>query len=177
MTLKLARNADLSLLHPVFRAAVADVQTRLNAEGIPFRVFEAYRYPERQADLFAQGRTKPGPVVTKARPWTSYHQYGLGVDFVLFENGKWSWDTAGAKRAWWARMQELGRQKGLEALDFELPHLQLAGMRIDSLRAGNYPADGDDDWAENIDVAIRGWRGEEKAPPSPPVPHRPAMPA
>lgn len=177
MSLPHARSADVALLHPVFRAAVIDVHNRLTAEGIPFKVFEAFRYPERQADLYAQGRTKPGAIVTKARPWTSYHQYGLAVDFVLYENGKWSWETAGAKRKWWQRMQDLGREMGLEALSFELPHLQLAGLKIESLLAGEYPAGGDDSWAENVDAAIRGWRGRGNVPPPPPVPERPAMPA
>ena len=177
MSLPHARSADVALLHPVFRAAVIDVHNRLTAEGIPFKVFEAFRYPERQADLYAQGRTKPGAIVTKARPWTSYHQYGLAVDFVLYENGKWSWETAGAKRKWWQRMQDLGREMGLEALSFELPHLQLAGLKIESLLAGEYPAGGDDSWAENVDAAIRGWQGRGKVPPPPPVPERPAMPA
>ncbi len=175
MPLPNARNADVTLLHPAFRTAVVDVQNKLNAEGIPFKVFEAFRYPERQADLFAQGRTRPGAIVTKAGPWLSYHQYGLGVDFVLYENGSWSWDTAGAKGKWWARMQELGRQKGLEALSFELPHLQLAGLKIERLLAGDYPPGGDDTWAENLDAAIRGWRGGGTVPPSPPVPQRPAL--
>lgn len=170
-----ARNAEMSLLHPVVREKVAAVVGALNAEGIPFRVFEAFRYPQRQADLFAQGRTKPGAIVTKAPPWRSYHQYGLAVDLVLFVDGKWSWDTAGAKRAWWKRMQDLGAAQGLEALSFELPHLQLAGTSTDALVRGEYPADGDDEWAENLDAAIMGWSGSPGAPPRPAVAQRPAI--
>ena len=58
-----ARNNDLQLLHPRVREAVIQVQAGLNSEGIPFRAFEAFRFPERQADLYAQGRTKPGRIV------------------------------------------------------------------------------------------------------------------
>lgn len=170
-----ARSADLALLHPTFRKAVTAVIAQLNGEKIPFQVFEAFRYPERQADLFAQGRTAPGAKVTNAQPWSSYHQYGLGADFVLFIDGKWSWDTSGPRAAWWDRLQAVGRANGLEALSFEKPHLQLAGTSTAALVAGNYPAGGDDSWAENLDAVIMAWRGQPAAPKRPPVPQRPSM--
>jgi hypothetical protein len=81
------RNFDPERLHPIFREKARELLDRLTAEGIPFRLFEGFRSPERQQYLYAQGRTRPGPIVTHARPWTSYHQYGLAGDFVLFENG------------------------------------------------------------------------------------------
>jgi hypothetical protein len=170
-----ARSADLTLLHPTFRVAVAAVVTQLNAETIPFQVFEAYRYPERQADLFAQGRTAPGAKVTNAPPWSSYHQYGLGADFVLFVDGKWSWDDSGARKAWWDRLQAIGRANGLEALSFEKPHLQLAGTSTAALVAGNYPPGGDDTWAENLDAAVMSWKSQPAAPKRPPVAQRPPL--
>jgi peptidoglycan L-alanyl-D-glutamate endopeptidase CwlK len=170
-----ARNADLSLLHPTFRAALVLTLDKLAKEAIPFKVFEAYRYPERQADLYAQGRTAPGKIVTYAEPWRSYHQYGLGVDLVLNLGGQWSWDTAGDKLKWWKRMQEIGRECGLAPLDFELPHLQLGGTSSNALASGAYPAGGDDSWAENLDAAIKAWRGTPAAPPSPPVAQRPGL--
>src|SRR5438093_661694 len=100
-----ARNADLALLHPDFRNAVQLVLASLDTQKIPFALFEGYRYPERQADLYGQGRTSPGKIVTYAPPWRSYHQYGLAVDLVLNVDGKWSWDTSGAKASWWKQMQ------------------------------------------------------------------------
>ena len=148
MTNQHARNNDLNLLHPVVREAVLKIQKTLNDEGIPFKVFEAYRFPERQADLFAQGRTKPGKIVTYAEPWRSYHQYGLAVDFVLFENGQWSWDDGGTKKKCWHRMQELGKNNGLAPLDFEVPHLQISGTSSNALSQGHYPSGGDDLWSE-----------------------------
>ncbi|WP_305953442.1 M15 family metallopeptidase [Paenibacillus sp. P32E] len=49
-----------------------------------------------QDALYAQGRTKPGQIVTNARGRTSYHNFGLAVDFaLLLPNGSSvSWDTA-----------------------------------------------------------------------------------
>jgi peptidoglycan L-alanyl-D-glutamate endopeptidase CwlK len=117
-------------------------------------LFEGYRSPRRQQLLYAQGRTLPGPVVTRALPWKSYHQYGLAADFVLFENGQWSWDTSGAKAAWWKRLTGIGRELGLEPLSFEMPHLQLAGLKIEDLAIGRYPAGGDATWKTALDSAL-----------------------
>jgi peptidoglycan L-alanyl-D-glutamate endopeptidase CwlK len=149
-----ARNADPSLLHPIFREKAIQLLSQLAAEGIPFRLFEGFRSPERQQYLYAQGRTSPGPIVTRALPWTSYHQYGLAGDFVLLDRGQWSWDTSGAKAAWWRRLHELGNQLCLEPLSFELPHLQLAGLKIEDLENGHCPAGGDATWQSALNAAL-----------------------
>jgi peptidoglycan L-alanyl-D-glutamate endopeptidase CwlK len=150
-----ARNFDPACLHPVFRQKSADLLKELSKEGIPFRLFEGFRSPARQQYLYAQGRTRPGAIVTKARPGESYHQYGLAGDFVLFEGGKWSWDTSGKRAGQWARLREIGKQLGLESLSFELPHLQLAGLRIQDLAAGRYPEGGDATWKVVLDRTLK----------------------
>ena len=49
-----------------------------------------------QADLYAQGRTKPGRVVTNAKPGQSRHNSwpSQAVDVIPYINGagSWSWD-------------------------------------------------------------------------------------
>ncbi len=162
-----ARRNDLGTLHPVVREAVQRVIEQLQAENLPFEVFEAYRTPERQRMLYAQGRTAPGDIVTKARPWTSYHQYGLAVDFVLRIDGNWSWGSKGKYSKWWERLHAIGRANNLEPLSWELPHLQYSGTSIDKLHRGEYPPLGDEDWAENLAATIAGWSGSENAPPTP----------
>lgn len=49
-----------------------------------------FRTKERQAELYAQGRTKPGKKVT----WTlkSYHMTGNAFDIYAYVDGKASWD-------------------------------------------------------------------------------------
>ena len=152
------RNSDPACLHPIFRRKARELLHQLAAEGIPFRLFEGFRSPQRQQYLYAQGRTRPGPVITKAPPWSSYHQYGLAGDFVLFENGQWSWDSSGPRTHFWTRLQAAGKQLGLERLSFEMPHLQLAGLRIQDLVAGNYPADGDASSEAAVQTALASWR-------------------
>ena len=86
------RDIDLANLLPLVRTAIQSVVRELATGAIPLRPFEAFRSPRRQAQLYAQGRTLPGKIVTYANAWQSYHQYGLAVDFVFFVDGKWTWD-------------------------------------------------------------------------------------
>lgn len=158
-----ARSTDLSLLHPVVRKAVEAVLADLQKAKIPLFVFEAFRSPERQAYLYAQGRTRPGGIVTYAKPWQSYHQYGLAVDLVFGGPGAWTWDEP--RRGMWRQMHEIGAKHGLMRLDFETPHLQLAGTSSGALQAGAYPTGGDRSWVDNLNAAISGWR---RSPPAPP---------
>ncbi|WP_052249871.1 glycosyl hydrolase 108 family protein [Tateyamaria sp. ANG-S1] len=175
------RDGDISRLHPAIRDSVAAIQKKLNAEKIPFRVFEAFRTPHRQASLYAKGRTKPGNKVTWVGPWGSIHQYGLAVDFVLFENGKWSWDDSGAKAKWWTRMHEVAAEHNMTPLYnkkkqlIEKPHVQLVGVTSSELRDGIYPDGGDTVWAEHLADLIDSW-DSGGAPAKPALaPEKPAL--
>ncbi|MFB4163977.1 M15 family metallopeptidase [Alteribacillus sp. JSM 102045] len=55
---------------------------------------DEYRFVEEQNNLFAQGRSEHGNVVTNAEGGESYHNYGLAIDFALEnDNGEITWDT------------------------------------------------------------------------------------
>ena len=57
------------------------------------RFTEVLRSAKRQDELYAQGRSKPGKIVTNAKAWESFHQYGLALDICLILDGKEaSWD-------------------------------------------------------------------------------------
>jgi peptidoglycan L-alanyl-D-glutamate endopeptidase CwlK len=168
------RQTDFAHLHPVVRSAVKKVLSDLEEANIPFRAFEMYRSPRRQRWLFAQGRTRPGQVVTWVEAWSSFHQYGLAVDFVLFRNNDWSWDDSGPEAAWWTRLHEIGARHGLRPISKEKPHLQFAGCEIGDLKAGRYPAGGDRSWAENLEATIIDWgSGAPRAPDI--LPARPSL--
>ncbi|HEU0217266.1 MAG TPA: D-alanyl-D-alanine carboxypeptidase family protein [Stellaceae bacterium] len=154
-------NRDTAFLHPAMRTRVASVMAEIEAADLPLKVFEAWRSPERQRFLYAQGRTRTGEVVTNAQAWESYHQYGLAVDIVGFVRGNWTWDLPSAN---WARLHEIGAEHGLEWLSWEKPHLQLADLRIGALMEGKLPDGGDASWEANIEAAIAGWSGEPAAP-------------
>lgn len=67
--------------------------------GHPMFVSEGFRSEERQAELYAQGRTKPGKIVTNAKPGQSLHNTGRAVDIVFDSKNPWAdshpWETAG----------------------------------------------------------------------------------
>lgn len=171
------RRVSYEDLHPVIRDTVRKVIDQLNQENHPFELFEAYRTPARQRHLFAQGRTRKGDIVTKAKAWQSFHQYGLAVDIVLKVNGDWSWQDTGKFANSWQRLHEIGRKHGLEPLSFERPHLQWADGELRDLQAGRYPPGGDRSWAENLEAAIASWSGQGEAPPPPAdITERPPLP-
>lgn len=162
------RDRDPAKLHPVVRAAVAATVETLNAESFPFRVFEAFRTPERQNHLFAQGRTRPGSIVTHQEAWGSFHQYGLAADLVLFLDSGWSWRSDDQYEAMWLRMKEVAKANGLVTLKFEKPHVQLAGVTTQDLKAGRLPAGGDESWFEAVTGAAGRWTRRGETPPAPP---------
>ena len=58
------------------------------------RFTEVIRSPQRQDELYAQGRSKPGKIVTNAKAWESAHNFALAVDYCLLIDGKEaSWNT------------------------------------------------------------------------------------
>jgi peptidoglycan L-alanyl-D-glutamate endopeptidase CwlK len=72
----------LAKLEPFVQAAEAAMAAR----GMRIEVISGLRSWAAQAALYAQGRTKQGRIVTKARPGSSWHNYGLAIDLGLFNS-------------------------------------------------------------------------------------------
>ena len=87
----------IALLHPKIRAEVKALVEQANAAistNITIRIVQGLRTIKEQNDLYAIGRTKAGKRVTNAKGGSSYHNYGLGIDFAFLVKGKEiSWDT------------------------------------------------------------------------------------
>lgn len=83
-------------LHPAIRTEVIDTITQLEMfsfpENVSIRIVQGLRTIETQNKLYAQGRTAPGKIVTNAKGGSSYHNYGLAIDFCILYDGKLSWD-------------------------------------------------------------------------------------
>lgn len=60
--------------------------------GMEVKVICGVRSWAEQDELYAQGRTKPGAIVTKARGGASWHNYGVAFDIGLFEGGRYVTD-------------------------------------------------------------------------------------
>lgn len=129
---------DKSLLVPSLSAQLIDFETALRAAGLPFYLFMGLRSFEEQDALYAQGRARPGQIVTNARGGDSWHNYGLAADYVL--DGmpekpglQWSWDNRADLnkdgKNDWQQMGELAESCGLEwggrwKRFPDLPHVQ-----------------------------------------------------
>lgn len=129
-------------LHPTVEEMARQLLTAAADEGIDLLVTSTYRDHESQNELYAQGRTKPGRVVTNARGGRSWHNWRLAFDVVPMRNGKPVWGTSGEDLILWKRIGELGKSVGLEwAGDWkrfkEFPHFQFTnGITLDDLEAG-----------------------------------------
>ena len=70
-----------------FEPFITQVEAFLSPKGVTVEVISGLRSWAAQAALYASGRTKPGRIVTKAKPGSSWHNYGLAIDLGLFKNG------------------------------------------------------------------------------------------
>jgi peptidoglycan L-alanyl-D-glutamate endopeptidase CwlK len=130
---------NLNDLLPEVKARVDKFIEACNHNGIDLLVTSTYRDNESQAQLYAQGRTAPGKIVTNAGPGDSYHNYRCAVDVVPLLNGKPDWDGS---HPVWAEIGRIGKESGLEwAGDWksfkELAHFQYTnGLTLAQLKEG-----------------------------------------
>lgn len=75
-------------------------------------IIETYRPPDRQAWLYAKGRTQPGKIVTAARPGESVHELRRAFDVVIVREGGGAWWDA--PRHLWDAIGAIGESLGLE---------------------------------------------------------------
>ena len=85
------KGIQLDQLYLPFLQRLLDMIAGLNNENFFFKASQGYRSFPVQDDLFAKGRTAPGPIVTQARGGESAHNFGLAVDFVRIIDGAASW--------------------------------------------------------------------------------------
>jgi peptidoglycan L-alanyl-D-glutamate endopeptidase CwlK len=119
---------SLDALRPEVRPLVDTFLSSCALAGLDVLVTCTFRTDAEQTALFAQGRTVPGKIVTRAKAGQSAHQYGLAIDIVPMVNGKPDWDGGDPI---WAQIGDLGQQAGLQWLGAlgssfpEKPHFQL----------------------------------------------------
>ena len=123
----------LTDLHPQMQPMVTRFLANARAAGIDLLVTCTYRSNEEQAALYAIGRTKPGRIVTNAKPGRSTHNNtlngkpaALAVDVVPLRGGKPVWSASDPV---WKKVGEIGEKVGLEwagrwTTFREYPHFQ-----------------------------------------------------
>lgn len=115
-----ARTADMNLLHPLVRPSFLLLMkdlTDAHAQGVTkthFRPFETYRHPQRQREAL-RNRT------SRADMYESAHNFGLAVDFVPWDNGRWSWDETKD----WSYLWDRAKARGLIAIgEWDKAHIE-----------------------------------------------------
>lgn len=71
------------------------IVSEMQKAGYPSKIVYGYRSPELQNKLYAQGRTAPGAIVTRAKAYQSPHNFHAAVDICHRQNG---WKVA---QAYW----------------------------------------------------------------------------
>jgi peptidoglycan L-alanyl-D-glutamate endopeptidase CwlK len=110
-------------LRPKIRRFALALIERCREEGFEIQVVRGVRTTEEQEELYAQGRTRPGEIITHARGGYSFHNYGVAFDVRPItddpEEKKMLYQKAGALG------QELGLEWGGAWEDFyDPPHFQ-----------------------------------------------------
>lgn len=93
---------DINDCHVLLRPKLQKFLYDCRAAGIDVLITCTYRSNAEQAELYAQGRTKPGRIVTMAKAGQSRHNFtvngrpaSLAFDVVPLRNGKLIWGTSG----------------------------------------------------------------------------------
>jgi peptidoglycan L-alanyl-D-glutamate endopeptidase CwlK len=111
----------IALIHPKLRQEVYSIYEDIT-EVITGKAFCRFTHTLRtfaeQRELYAQGRTKAGKIVTKAREGFSYHNYGLAIDIVLIDGKNASWDIKkdydGDGKSDWIEVVQIFKEYGWE---------------------------------------------------------------
>lgn len=126
----------LSNLHPKVQPLARMFLDEAYSAGLDPRIQETFRSRDRQDKLYAQGRTAPGAIVTKARGGQSNHNYGVAFDVVpgaLLSQKNWAPEDA--------RWQQLGAIAAKHGLEWggnwkfvDKPHFQMKGANWRNLQ-------------------------------------------
>ena len=121
--------SDTGVLDPELQSRLQRVVDRMQHEfGHDVKVVETARSQNRQDQLYAQGRTAPGQVVT----WVTDSTHTLGKAADVIVDGSWN----NAKG--FARLQQIAGEEGLRTIPKDPGHLELprdawttdAGVRV-----------------------------------------------
>jgi peptidoglycan L-alanyl-D-glutamate endopeptidase CwlK len=131
----------ISDLHPKMQSLYAAFDHEMKKADIDYIVTCTYRSNDEQNDLYRDGRTEPGNIITNAQGGESAHNFtidgkpaALAFDIAIFRNGKLDWN---AKNPGWQSAGQLGLIVGLDWAGVwkrfrEYPHFQLPKWRLET---------------------------------------------
>ncbi|MEZ5462079.1 M15 family metallopeptidase [Dokdonella sp.] len=115
----------ISTLHPLVQPYARALYFKARSHGLVINIISGSRSYAEQDALYAQGRTRPGNVVTNARGGYSNHNFGIAFDVGLFERNQYLGESPMYKA-----VGALGEELGLEwggnwRTIVDQPHFQL----------------------------------------------------
>lgn len=119
---------DITLCHPRLQKLAAQLLEECSKQGLQIKIGETLRTVSEQDALYAQGRTKPGNIVTNANgsSYSSYHQWGTAFD-IYRNDGQGAYNESGR---FFEKVGAIGVSIGLEwggnwKSIVDKPHFQL----------------------------------------------------
>lgn len=119
---------DRTKLHPKLQKKLKQLEAECAKAGLKIGISECVRTVAEQDALYAQGRTKPGPIVTNAKgsTYSSCHMWGIAFDFYR-NDGKGAYYD---KDGFFTKVGKIGQKLGLEwggswKSIVDKPHFQL----------------------------------------------------
>lgn len=120
---------DITMCHPKLQELASRLVVECKKQGLIIKIGECFRSASEQDALYAQGRTKPGNIVTYAKgsSYSSMHQWGVAFD-VIRNDGKGAYND---NDGWFGKVGKVGKELGLEwggdwTSPVDKPHFQLA---------------------------------------------------
>ena len=119
---------DITMCHPELQEKAQQLIAECKKQGLIVKLGECFRTVAEQDNLYAQGRTKPGSIVTNAKgsSYSSMHQWGVAFD-VIRNDGKGAYND---NDGWFSKVGRIGKSLGLEwggdwTSPVDKPHFQL----------------------------------------------------
>ena len=102
---------DITMCHPRLQELSGRLVEECKKQGLIIKIGECYRTVAEQDELYAQGRTKPGNIVTNARgsSYSSQHQWGIAFDFFR-NDGNGAYNESGN---FFGKVGAIGKKLGL----------------------------------------------------------------
>lgn len=120
--------ADLSFLKPKVRELAEKLIAECKKQGFKIIVSRGFRTAEEQNEFYAQGRTKPGDIITMVQGGSSFHNFGVAFDIrPVVQEGEEE-----KKKELYQKAGPIGMALGLEwggtwTEFLDLPHFQYTG--------------------------------------------------
>lgn len=119
---------DRTKLHPKLQKKLNELEAACKKAGLKIQITECVRTVAEQDALYAQGRTKPGVIVTNAPgySYSSMHMWGVAADYCR-NDGKKAFDNSDR---FFDKVGAIGKKLGLEwggdwKSPVDKPHFQL----------------------------------------------------